>query len=404
MAGQEKYSKYSFEDFLQDDFFVASVKRPTEEGIAFWNRFLKDYPEQTDVFRAAGKFVEEVTASRISDEEVAGIWMEIQGKQRKLGKQWNSGKPGKLGKVRKMAYTAVAVAASIALLLVARVFFIGLNDHPTGSDIMAFVGIQADSLNISGDVQLILSEQKSVFIQGKESVITYDSTSIHAGPEKIAKNEIASYNQLMVPYGKNSVLTLHDGTKIWVNAGTRLVYPVEFEKDKREIYVNGEIFLDVASDEHRPFVVRTNDFSIQVVGTRFNVQAYASDAQSRIALEEGVVKIVSGTAGDVVLNPNEMFEQDKSGHSSVKDADIGKYTSWIHGLYMYESEQLDVILKRLERYYGREIVVGPSVSEIRCSGKLDLKENMEDVLSVISKTAPIKYVADGESYIVSYQP
>jgi len=279
-----------------------------------------------------------------------------------------------------------------------------LDDQQDRNDIMAFVENQPDSISSSSDIQLILSEQKTVVLQGKEAVVTYDSASIHTGAEKISKNEIASYNSLMVPYGKSSVLTLHDGTKIWINAGTRLVYPVEFETNKREIYVNGEIFLDVAHDAKRPFIVHTNDLRIQVMGTRFNVQAYASDDQSRIALESGSVKIISETADDVTLKPNTMYEQDKSGHSSVKDIDIGKYTSWIHGLYMYESERLDVILKRLTRYYGTEIVFDASVSEIRCTGKLDLKENLDDVLATISVAALVEYVKDGERYIVSVQP
>ena len=391
MTEQEKYTTYSFEDFLQDDFLMESIKRPTEESVAFWNDFLENYPEQADAYHAARRFFEDVARPQISDKEGADMWADIQTKYKLVRKRM---------RIKKIAYYSVAVAASIAVLLVARVFFI-LNDNH--NDIMAFVGNYTDSLNNnSGDVRLILSERKTVYLQEKESVITYDSASVHTGSEKLSKNEIASYNQLMVPYGKSTVLTLHDGTKIWVNAGTRLVYPVEFEKGKREIYVNGEIFLDVTPDAQRPFIVRTNDIRIQVVGTRFNVQAYASDDQSRIALESGSVKIISDVNDDILLSPNKMYEQDKSGHSAVKDADIRKYTSWIHGLYMYESERLDVILKRLERYYGTEIVFDPSVSEIRCSGKLDLKDHLEDVLTTISMAALVEYVKDGERYIISY--
>ena len=395
MAEQEKYSDYSFEDFLQDDFFIEFTKRPTEESVAFWDNFLNTHPEQVELFQAAQRFVEDLVQLQLSDKAVAGIWANIQMKIRSTRSY---------GKIRKIAYSSVAIAASITVLLVARIFFMQQNDRDRDlNDIMVFVGSQVDYVSNSGDVQLILSEQKTVVLQGKESVITYDSAFIHTNSEKISKNDVASYNQLMVPYGKNSILTLHDGTKIWVNAGTMLVYPVEFEKDKREIYANGEIFLDVAPDSERPFIVRTNDFRVYVVGTRFNVQAYTSDEQSRIALESGLVKIVFEAADDVLLRPNKVYEQDKSGHSSVKDADIEQYTSWIHGLYMYESERLDVILKRLGRYYGTEIMVDPSVSEIKCSGKLDLKENVEDVLSIISKTAPVKYIKNSEHYAVNYQ-
>ena len=392
MKEQEKYSRYSFEDFIHDDFFVESIKRPTDESISFWNLFLENHPEQSENYHTARLCVENVSRPRISDKEVAAMWANIRKKLKPVLKSENR---------RRLIYYAAAAAASIALLWNIRLFFTQHNDLPVRNDVMTFVS-NADTISNNGEIQLIISEEKTVYLQDKESVITYDSTGIHTGSEKLAKNEVASYNQLIVPYGKSSVLTLHDGTTIWVNAGTRLVYPAEFEADKREIYVNGEIFLDVSSDAKRPFIVRTNDFRIQVVGTRFNVQAYMKDEQSRIALVEGSVKISTETAEEVMLKPNQVFEQDKGGHSTVKDADVEKYTSWIHGQYIYESECLGVILKRLERYYGKEIVVGPSVSELECAGKLNLKENIEDVLSIISKTAPVEYIKDGERYNVNF--
>ena len=395
MEGQEKYASYLFEDFLQDGFFIESVKKPTDERIAFWNRFLEDYPEQSDIYHAAQAFIEDLVYPQIQDEEIAEMWANIQSKS----------KPSRRSvRMRRIAYTAIAIAASILALVVARIFFIQNDHHLLRNDILSFVANSADSISNSGEIQLILSEQKTIYLQGKETMITYDSASIHTHCGEIPKNETASYNRLVVPYGKSSVLILHDGTKVWINAGTNLVYPVEFEADKREIYVNGEIFLDVAPDAGRPFIVRTNDISITVVGTRFNVQAYSSDEQSRIALESGLVKITSEIIGKVLLHPNQIYEQDRKGKSSVKDDVVGKYTSWIHGLYMYESERLDIILKRLERYYGTEIVVESSVSELRCSGKLDLKENIEDVLSIINKTAPIEYFKNSDKFFVKYQP
>ena len=227
MKGQEKYSTYLFEDFLQDDFFMESVKRPTEELHEFWNRFLVDYPEQSDSFHSARRFVEDLMRPKISDEEVAGMWKNIQKKS----------KPDRrLVIIKRITYSAVAVAASFALFLVARMFLDSSENHlPNRGDIMAFVDNNKDFHNYSEDIQLILSEQKTVYLQEKESIITYDSASVNTDSEIISKNEIASYNQLMIPYGKKSVLTLNDGTKIWVNAGTKLVYPVEFAANKREI-------------------------------------------------------------------------------------------------------------------------------------------------------------------------
>ena len=394
MTKQEKYSTYSFEDFLQDNFFIESIKRPTEESLLFWNRFLEDYPEQSETYHAAQMFLEDLMRPQISNQEVNDIRENI---------RMNIESTVQKGKIRKIIYYSTAVAASIAILMLSSIFFFQKNGDR--DDIMAYVINNVDSISDSKDIRLMLSEEKTLVLQGAEPVINYDSAGILTNSEKISKDDIASYNKLIVPHGKRSVLSLHDGTKIWVNSGTTIVYPVEFDKNQREIYVNGEIFLAVAHDAGRPFTVRTNDLRIQVLGTRFNVQAYSSDEQSTVALESGLVKISSGKSADgVLLKPNKIYEQNKAGHSSVKDADIGKYTSWIYGMYTYESEHLGVILKRLERYYGKEIVAGASVSGLKCSGDLDLKENIEDVLSVISRTAPVKYINDGEKYIINYQP
>ena len=395
MVEHEKYKSYTFDDFLQDDYFIESIKRPSEKSVSFWYQFLESFPEQVAIFLAAQKFLEDLVCPQLSEEGVADIWINIQMKI-------NSARIRV--KRRKIVFISAAVAASIAMLMFVRVLFFGYDTQPVRDDIISFANNQPVAITNSGEIQLILSEQKTVVLQDKESVIKYDSAGIQTNTVKISKNDVASYNQLIIPHGKSSVLILHDGTKIWVNAGTKLVYPAEFEKDKREIYVNGEVFLDVAPDTQRPFIVRTNDLRIQVIGTKFNVQAYASDEQSRIALESGLVQIISEATDDVFLSPNKIFELDKSGHSSVKDADISKYTSWIHGLYMYESERLEVILKRLERYYGIEISVDTVASELKCTGKLDLKENVEDVLSIISKTAPVEYAKNGENYIISYNP
>ena len=399
MTRQEKdrkrYAHYSFEDFLQDDYFIKSIKEPTDESIVFWNRFLKTCPEQIEQFHAAVNFIKETTHSRISEEEVNN-YLE------KLYAKIESSRRLKIN--RRIMYWVTAVAASIALLLVARYYFTTSSKQPVRNDIMSFVVNHADTLGHGTEIQLVLSDEKTVLLQDKESFISYDSVNIHTGAEQVSKKEVSSFNQLIVPYGKSTLLTLHDGTRIWVNAGSKLVYPTEFEKDKREIYVNGEIFLDVTPDAQRPFIIRTDELHIQVVGTRFNVQAYAIDDYSRIALETGLVKITSGETGDVLLSANKLYEQDKNGKTSVTDADVGLYTSWIYRLYMFESERLDVILKRLERYYGKEIVSGEAISKIRCSGKLDLMDNMEDVLYIISQTAQVTYLNDGEKYIFSHKP
>ena len=110
----------------------------------------------------------------------------------------------------------------------------------------------------------MLSEQKTLLLETQKSTIRYDSTAIRINnaEKTIPKKEAATFNQLVVPYGKQTTLTLADGTRVWINAGSRLVYPVVFEKQKREIYVEGEIYMEVAHDAERPFSVHTDRKSV----------------------------------------------------------------------------------------------------------------------------------------------
>lgn len=391
MVRHENYSKSSFEDFLQDDFFIESVKRPTAESVAFWEGFLSEYPGQASAYTAARKFIEDAMAPRLSDKDIGEMWSNIQRASKPTSKplrRW------------KFAYSAAAVVAGMVLVAGAYMYF-SQRDGSGNDKLLALITNVSDSL-IQGDVRLVLSERKTVIINEKESSITYDSATVNTNSEVIRKEEIAVHNELIVPYGKRSVLTLDDGTKIWVNAGTRLMYPARFGKGKREIYVNGEIFLDVAPDTKRPFVVHTKDLSIRVLGTKFNVQAYAGDIQSRVALASGKVRITSDV-DEVNLIPNSIYENE-GGIASVREADVSKYTSWIDGLYVYESESLRVILKRLARYYGTEIETSASLPEFRCSGKLDLKENIEDVMAVLGNALPVVYLKEGDKYIVRPKP
>lgn len=103
------------------------------------------------------------------------------------------------------------------------------------------------------------------------------------------------------------VLTFSDGSKVWVNAGTRVIYPTEFEKDKREIYVDGEIYIEVARDEERPFYVRTKDMNVRVLGTKFNVTAYESEPIRSVVLAQGCVQVETTQTPKAILAPNQMF-------------------------------------------------------------------------------------------------
>ena len=222
------------------------------------------------------------------------------------------------------------------------------NDGARHVEIYEYACAKADSTE-SREAKLILSDAKTVVITDKEAEICYDDSKITVSQSQIPKEESAKYNQLIIPKGKMSRLTLSDGTKVWVNANTRIVYPAEFTGKQREIYVDGEIFLDVVHDD-RPFIARTKGLNVEVMGTRFNVCAYDSRKLERVVLVEGSVQVADNTGGNKrVLEPKQMYEV-AGGETRVEEVDVRKYASWIEGLYYFDRERLETVARLLSDY------------------------------------------------------
>jgi ferric-dicitrate binding protein FerR (iron transport regulator) len=123
--------------------------------------------------------------------------------------------------------------------------------------------------------------------------------------------------------------------------------------------------------------------------------AYENDTNQHIVLISGSVRVHSGDNAETVLSPNEMYISE-NGNSHVEKVNVEYFTSWKTGMYQYKSERLEVIMKRLSRYYGKDISCMPEVAHLKCSGKLDLKDDLNSVLRGISHTAPVNYQFDND--------
>lgn len=274
------YSQSTFEELLQDDFFLSSMKQPTEETEAFWNDFERSKPANLDDFKAAKECIVAIAEGQnsLSEEESTELWNRINTTNTSRARHKN------------YFLVGMSIAASVVILL-GSLFFLRNLQGNDDLDIASFALQAKITLPKSDETLLILSEKKVLSMKEKDAVITYDSTEINTSQEKVAKENVASYNQLVTPRGKRSVLTFSDGSKVWVNAGTRVIYPAEFEKEKREIYVDGEIYIEVARDESRPFYVKTKNMNVRVLGTKFNVTAYESEYVQSVVLVSGSVQV-----------------------------------------------------------------------------------------------------------------
>ncbi len=386
------YSKFTSEDFLKDTYFLKSIKTPTKESNAFWEELLLTKMIQEKEFRVAKSIIlsANIPHHTISEEELSELWNKIE----------KSNKQKPLQRHSRLIQFA-SVAASLAILFALSYTFWSKQSNNSSSLISI-----AKSMQVLGDssaVQLILNNDKNITLDQENVTIEYNSAGdVIVNKQQIAHNiasstngsaqlsETNTYNQLIVPKGKRSSIVFGDGTKLWVNSGSRIVYPISFEKDKREIYVEGEVYLEVTKDKSRPFIVSTNKMNIAVLGTSFNVTAYTTDKEQSVVLVTGAVEVNTDSNKKIALTPNNRLTY-TGGQLDVENVDASLYVSWVEGLYIYNSEKLGTILDRLSRYYGKTITYDARVSELRCSGKLDMKDELQDVLTGLAQTAPITW-------------
>ena len=198
-------------------------------------------------------------------------------------------------------------------------------------------------------------------------------------------------NTLVVPKGGEFAIVLADGTKIWLNADTRLKYPTFFTGDKREVELEGEAYFEVQHDEKMPFIVKTSQSAIRVYGTTFNVKAYPDDSFQKTTLEEGSIGLLVSNK-EFKLVPNEQAILNTDNKVNIIKINARQQSVWRHGRFLFDNENLEDIMAQLARWYDVNIFfIGPKVRDLHFSGEIDRYENIEKVLHMIGLTTNISF-------------
>lgn len=289
---------------------------------------------------------------------------------------------------KRVFYLSATIAASLALFAY---FYIGKGGDTT-SDIVRYSENLAPISDDLKETTLTLKEGEVITIEEDESNISYNEEGLVVNSKNaISLGEEPTYNELQTPYGKRSKIIFSDSTVLWANAKTKVVYPVNFDKDKREIYVDGEVLLKVKKDTKRPFIVKTSDIDIKVLGTTFNVNAYSEDHNKSVILVDGSVE-VSGLRKSTVLNPNTQYLLDiESKQSDIQSINAKLAVSWASGVYHFQREPLANVLARLAKYYGKQITCDEKAKNFLCSGSLNLRDDVEEILWGLCHTVPVEY-------------
>lgn len=205
-------------------------------------------------------------------------------------------------------------------------------------------------------------------------------------------------NTVSTPHGTSFTLTLADGSRVHLNAGSSLRFPVYFGQDRRDVYLEGEAFFEVNANATHPFTVHVQEQAIQALGTSFNIKAFDPHS-TRSTLLSGAVHVVLPER-TLVLHPGQQTYFDGA-HFTTRPADTEVVTAWMHGQFAFDNERLEDVLTDMEHWYGIELMRGTGNFNRRFTGKIDHFPHIEDALKRLELTGALRYELTQQHIVIT---
>lgn len=387
--------------YIDNTLFIKWVYDPDEELDEYWSYYLNKHPEEKAVLISLKK---ELGSFRISSKRLSREQKELLAEKifKKMQKQQ------KIRKISDFNKIFLKYAAMALLFFCLGGLIVYLNQKDTGGKLSYEVPFLANNpvlvfpdgniVDLGKNGSEVDYTMQNRIIVNTDSIIPLDESQKGTGQ-----------NQMLVPFGCRARLTLSDRTVVWLNAGSRLIYPSVFTGKERKVILLGEGFFEVAKNKSHPFIVETSDYRIRVLGTRFNVSAYPGDRMSQTVLVEGSIQLTLDQSHwfgkRIILKPNELFTyKNGSKFSQVEKVDPDRFMQWKEGIFQFEDEDLNEVLKKLEHYYNIRIdLENMQDGTKKLNGKLNLKNDVNEVLHYVCRVAHMNFKKIKEKHYVIQQ-
>ena len=270
---------------------------------------------------------------------------------------------------------------------------------PVASNIIP-AGEKRARLTLADGSTVMIAETSTRVLKEKGARIEYKNGEIFYNTE-IKTTEIV-YNKLEVPRGGECIITLDDGTKVWVNAETKLKYPVSFAGEQREVILEGEAFFEVAKDK-KPFIVKTSFGDVRVLGTAFGINAYVDQPEGYTTLVRGKVSVTAGAGEPLVIQPGEQVVSSKDGKTRKQEVNVDEFVGWKDGIYVFRDKKLVDIMNILERWYNISVLFeDESLKSLLFTGNLKRYDDINVFFDALSRTGDLKYRVE-RNHVILYK-
>nr|WP_294870461.1 FecR family protein [uncultured Pedobacter sp.] len=308
------------------------------------------------------------------------------------------------GRLKIKWATRIAAAASIIIAVAAGLWLYNARTIKPQSQILSQTNDIAPGKNTatltfsSGKTIQLSDKKKGIFINA--SYLKYNDGSTvgsSASPEISAMGVVEGSPIIATtPKGGTYQVVLPDGTEVWLNADSKLVFPSKFTGNNRVVTLTGEAYFEVAKNKSKPFIVNTGASKIEVLGTHFNIMAYKDEADNLVTLLEGAVKVNSGTA-KVLLKPGQQAEISRKNPSSIilnNEIDTEQIIAWKNGYFMFANEPVESIMRKISRWYNVDIVYQDNLQDKALWGTVSRFKNVSEVLKRLELTGVVRFKID----------
>jgi transmembrane sensor len=393
---------------LDKEFYIAGlIKRQLdgeldEKGSKEFRQWLTEHPSNYGFFTTLTNpenFHHKLSEFESADSEV--LWSLTQAKIA-------NGRPVKIEQetriIKHRWFRLVTAAAALIFIVSAGIWFYKYSHTrdlaPTvySSDVRP--GHQGATLTLSNGKKISLTEAAVGALATENGVIISKTADGQLVYNMNDNSENSGYHTLSTEKGETFQVRLPDGSKVWLNAVSSLTYSAGMiVAGKRDLKLTGEGYFQVARDRAHPFRVQTGDQLVEVLGTHFNINSYSNEPAITTTLLEGAVQ-VSYPGKKEVLRPGQQVKLDDKGTFKITQVDTGTYVAWKDRQFSFENENIQTIMRMVERWYGVKIEYSGAISEEKFWGGVSRSDNLSKVLSALESTGKVHFEIENNTVYV----
>jgi ferric-dicitrate binding protein FerR (iron transport regulator) len=309
-------------------------------------------------------------------------------------------------------------AAIIAILGISAYLWLNNRNQPALTANNGNKPVSTDITHGNNKATLTLADGNTILLDGAatgspiqkdNNILRLDANQLAYNRERINANGVEEFNTVTTPRGAQYQIVLPDGSKVWLNAASSLRFPTAFVGKERKVEVTGEAYLEIAKNSKQPFFVtlrqaQGNGTEIQVLGTAFNVNAYAEESIVKTTLINGSIKVNTASASEI-LKPGQQAQirldrEDKNNrHITIRQTNIEQVLAWKNGVFNFNDASLEDVMNQLARWYDLKIVYTAGVTNIQFWGELDRSQPLSEVLLGL-KDSDVHFKLEGRNLIV----